>query len=1040
MIDRLYIKYLMTCLLATLLLTACSDDIFNDGSTESNGMQFSISTIEMGDEMIGLGETRSASSLTADRFVEHVLEGDNPSGLKVHREPLPLVGIHRGAANMPVAATRAAANEVVSTTGTNFHDSLTIWGYTNNNTELFDQILLTKVRNWRNSVEWPYRQGDYMKFYAVAPSLEEINMSATAATYTAAPTLTYTLPEEVSEMRDVLYGESDNISIASGPTGSVTTNPQQENLGKDNKFIDLRFRHILTAIRFSQGTIPANLTITEISVTGINTKGTYHPASNDAATGTDGTWSDLGTSGTYAIETSWVGTGSSGSENVYIDHDVIMFMLPQAVPAEAKLQITLSENLGGGSTKSHTLTCSISGDVWKKGYTVNYKITIGRLKEGYYFTAEDATSLEHSNTVVNSSLGVHSYYLYSDYSSGTKSDSYSPVTWDVNGYSTTVGGTYAIGNKPTWLTEFRGVPYDSYYAGGNDATASFTVARQEMAVSTSHDVVLSENSKAGAASSLDLSTHNPDRTEKGTTETANCYIVNRSGSYKFPLVYGNKTTEETEADCFKDHTGTTISHRLIKDQITAKNSGFTYELIEGDKYKKVEYVWDAAATASDGGVFLRGSLLWQDVPNLIKTGSVSALSSSNEMQFEVGNSTPGNAVIALQARKKITYYKKVGGAYDFDETQGNSGYGVADEWETLWTWHIWMTDEWYKNDGTENGISYDTYYVNGTESGSGKHIASLKNSTGDEIAQILPVNLGWVPDEMDFGLYKPREIWVELKQTGSEDTTKVKITQEARQTLYTGTGTVYQWGRPTAFPAFRTVDGKLRTIYDIDGNDITNRFVMAQTSNPGDAIGKPYEILQWETNQNAWFDVGSADYATANAMWNSTTKTVYDPCPPGFRVPPVSIFTGFSKKGTTVVNEAEKLNMWPDSLDLNGVTQKNGERSKGGYFYCTPNETERYGKMVYMPATGEWHGNKTVGTLMSDITMQLNNINGIYWTADYKQDASSQACGLWITPEYTFSAGTADKPVIGFFDKDHKFNYYSSVRAIRPMKIVKIGE
>jgi hypothetical protein len=169
-------------------------------------------------------------------------------------------------------------------------------------------------------------------------------------------------------------------------------------------------------------------------------------------------------------------------------------------------------------------------------------------------------------------------------------------------------------------------------------------------------------------------------------------------------------------------------------------------------------------------------------------------------------------------------------------------------------------------------------------------------------------------------------------------------------------------------------------------------------------------------------------------MWNSDSKTVYDPCPPGFRVPPVNIFTGFSKTGATVVNEAEKLNMWKEKPDLNGVTQKNGERSKGGYFYCNPNETERYGKMVYMPATGEWHGNKTVGTLMSDATMQLNNINGIYWTSDYSKDGSSKACGLWITPEYSYADGTADKPVIGFFGTGNKFNYYGSVRAIRPMK------
>ena len=1022
MIDRLYIKYLMTCLLATLLLTACSDDIFNDGATESNGLQFSISTVEMGDEMIGLGETRSAASSAADRFVEHALKGDNPYGLKVHREPLPLVGIHRGAANMPAAATRAAANEVVSTTGTNFHDSLTIWGYTNNDTVLFDQILLTKVRNWRNSVEWPYGQGRYMKFYAVAPSLEEINMSATTGAYTAAPTLTYTLPENVNEMRDVLYGESDNISIASGPTGSVTTNPQQENLGKDNKFIDLKFRHILTAIRFSQGTIPDNLTITEISVTGINTKGTYHPASNDAATGTDGTWSDLGTLGTYAIETSWVGTGSSGSENVYIDKDVIMFMLPQAVPAEAKLQITLSEK-DGGSTKSHTLTCSINGDVWKKGYTVNYKITIGRLKEGYYFTAEDATPLEHSNTVVNSSLKVDSYYLYSDYSSGTKSDSYSPVTWDVVGYySTTKDGKYNKDKKPTWLTEFRGIPDESHYAGGNDATASFTVARQEMTVSTSHDVVLSENSNGadgkGTADSWDLSTKTPNGDDhSGNPETANCYIINRSGSYKFPLVYGNKTSYGAEVSCFKDHTGATISHRLIKDQINAIG-----EINNGDGTKS-RYVWESAPNVAKGiPSCLRAVLLWQDVPNLIS--SVSALSDNEIIQFSVGNSTPGNAVIALQGRL-LTYT-------DWNGTGAVSGLVNDDVWHTFWTWHIWMTDEVYANDGTEDGNSFDTYYVNGTESGSGEHIASLKNSTGDEVAQILPVNLGWVPDEMDFGLYKPREIWVELKQTGSGETTKVKITQEARQTLYTGTGTVYQWGRPTAFPAFRRVDGSSRTIYDIDGNDITSRFVMAQTSNPGDAIGKPYEILQWETNQNAWFDIAGSEYATA--MWNSDSKTVYDPCPPGFRVPPVSIFTGFSKTGATVVNEAEKLNMWQEEKDLNGVTQKNGERSKGGYFYCKPNETERYGKRVYMPATGEWHGNKTVGTQMSDITMQLNNINGIYWTSDYSKDGSSKACGLWITPEYSYADGTADKPVIGFFGTGNKFNYYGSVRAIRPMK------
>ena len=173
-------------------------------------------------------------------------------------------------------------------------------------------------------------------------------------------------------------------------------------------------------------------------------------------------------------------------------------------------------------------------------------------------------------------------------------------------------------------------------------------------------------------------------------------------------------------------------------------------------------------------------------------------------------------------------------------------------------------------------------------------------------------------------------------------------------------------------------------------------------------------------------------------MWNSTTKTVYDPCPPGFRVPPVSIFTGFSTTGASVENTANKLNMWVETTDANGVTQKSGERAKGGYFYCKPHTTtvpaaDRYGDMVYMPATGEFHGNKDPNTPLSGY--QLNNINGIFWTSDYSQTSDSKACFLWITPEQSFSAGTADKPVIGFFGTGNKQNYYGSVRQIRPMKI-----
>lgn len=1063
-------RILLACACAALL-AACTDTLYEESGKvggEQQGLQFAFSTTEMGDELMSIGAkgaTRSGAAAEADRFAEHRLLGANPYGLKVHRQPLPLVGIHHGAVRADLAEsehslTRAGANEVVATDGTNFHDSLTIWGYTNSGTELFDQILLTKVRNWRNSVEWPYNQGAYMKFYAVAPSLESINMSGsgpsenTPISYTQPPILTYTLPEKANELRDVLYGESDNISIAAGPEGTVTTDPKSEHLGKDNKFVRLNFRHITTAIRFSQGVIPRRLTVKSITLSGVYAKGTYNPATDDPATGTKGAWSGQDTERPYTVNTTWVGTGNTKSENAYIDGGMTLFMIPQTVPSGASLSITLIDT--GNHDKEHTITCSLAGDVWKKGYTVNYKITVGELEEGYYFTAE-SKELEHSNDPVTSTVDVHSYHLYTDYSSGTGVNAYRPVKWIVDGYSTdaTIDGNtvFALDKKPTWLTDFHGVLDDTQYAGGNPATATFTVAKQEHERSANHGEVLYDN--IGVKSTVDLSTQNPDGSAKGTTETANCYIVNRIGTYRFPLVYGNKTTGTSdtpysEAACFKDHTGVTITFKLIEDQIKAKNSSFGYEQIEGDKYQREEYYWDGAAVASDGGRFLRGTLLWQDVwqddGGLITRNTVSAISSGNYMQFSIGKSYPGNAVIALQARKRIGYYTKSGDVYTLDTSQGVSGYGVADTWETLWTWHIWMTDEVYKNDGTSNGKEYDSFYINGSTADDSKadHIAQLKDKDDNGTYEILPVNLGWVPDNMNFGLYKPRKVTVQLKQADGKgdapETATVTITQHARQDLYTGTGTVYQWGRPTAFPAVHNIAGTKRKIYDIDGNDITDQFVLAQATHAGDAIGQPFHVLQTSGSSNTWFDVSSADY-TANAMWNSTKKTVYDPCPPGFRVPKASIFYGFSlAEGTTgsaktVLSDGTKLNIFPDATDGNGVTQKSGATNKGGYFFLKAGSNDRYDPVVYMPATGEWHGNKAVGTKLSDTSEQLNQPAGLYWTSDYHNNGNTQACGLWITPDRSSTSGTADKPIIGFFDEaTHKFNYYSSVRAIRPMK------
>ena len=1028
------------------LLSSCSDDLFDtNDSNGTNGMQLNISTIEMADDLVSIGGTRSsgqaASTDKNDNYLAHILQGYNPYNMKAHRMPLPLVGIHSKAASAghtgQFGQTRASIDDIATTT--NFHDSLTVWGFTDSDLTLYDQILVKKITNWRTGVQWPYRSGDsYMKFYALSPSLESTDVTITTdPAYETKPQFRYKLPDTAGEMVDLLYGESSNISIQTGPTGTTAGDPWQENLGKDNKIIDMQFRHILTAVRFSQGVIPAGLTITNIELQGVPTTAEYNPNTIDLETGTDGAWSDWAGSASYNINTNFEGSAGSG---VYIDNNQVFFMLPQTVGSGVRLNITLKD-ANTDASKTHTLSCSLTGDVWKKGYTVNYMITIGEVEQGYYFTAELAgTEVEHSNSVSEGSFHIHSYRNYLDYSTGTGVDSHHDVHWSVSGYSTTGEAGSYVSTKPTELTWIRSVDGVSTghgdYEGGDNATVNFSLFPQEPTKEAGHDDVLGSNTLASA---LDLSTHKPTGGDSDGTETANCYIVNRPGTYSFPLVYGNKTTGTAgypapEAACFKDHTGATISYKLIKDQMEAKNSGFAREAVEGG-YKAIEYFWDASTLLSDGERYIRAKLIWQDVAGMIDNSSLSA--TTTNIGFQVKTSKPGNAVIALQIRKKITYYTTIDGDV-VNTSLGNSGYDVG-PWETLWTWHIWMTDEVYANTGES-----DSKYLNwnGTD-----HVVSLYQADGTtEVAKILPVNLGWVPDEMDFNFYSERNGWVELKQEDSNNTIHVQIKQHARQPLVTGTGTFYQWGRPTAFPAVRNVAGTARTIYDIENNDISDQFELAAATNPGDAISKPYYVLQGTPRgdpngpQDSWFDVTNSAYT--NALWNTASKTVYDPCPRGFRMPAASIFYGFTQTKTTVVDVSGKLNMYPE---VSG--QKNGERSKGGYFYVKKftDETNpaRYDQMVYMPATGQFHGNKAVGNKLNAASgSQLDNANGIYWTADYfnthdagTEKAKRQGCGLWITPEQTFSAGTAEKPVFGFFNaSDHKMDYYGTLKAIRPRK------
>lgn len=145
---------------------------------------------------------------------------------------------------------------------------------------------------------------------------------------------------------------------------------------------------------------------------------------------------------------------------------------------------------------------------------------------------------------------------------------------------------------------------------------------------------------------FDLSFYNPGTGSITQNQnTANCYVVNSPGTYKFPLVYGNAIKDgapNTNAYTAINVSGSTVLNSLRRHDGIAisdpwiKNNGITVS---------------------------SASILWQDVQNLVTDVSVDG----DYVIFRINKETiqQGNCVITAK------------------NTQGT----------VVWSWHIWVTDE-----------------------------------------------------------------------------------------------------------------------------------------------------------------------------------------------------------------------------------------------------------------------------------------------------------------------------------------------------------
>ena len=452
------------------------------------------------------------------------------------------------------------------------------------------------------------------------------------------------------------------------------------------------------------------------------------------------------------------------------------------------------------------------------------------------------------------------------------------VAWKVVGYDADGDGTFSMSEKPAWLTSLSKTEGD----GGTAADQGTATLRKDI---TDHLAIrnkaLKDATALGSASApYDLSLHNV----QGATiarSTANSYVISAPGHYRIPLVYGN-AIENGNNNSSSYQTSNTGTYILSNFQ---DHAGHAID----DPW--IEKTHGGANSGVNGA-----EVVWADAANLVHSPSIVHVGGEGFLDFEVtaADIQSGNAVVAV--------------------TKGSAGSKTV-----LWSWHLWFApkDALDKIKVT-NHQNKDYYFTKET--------------------------LGWKLIQWRSSTYtSARTVKVKVEQTvannGAKAYTVINITQNPGG-VKEGATTLYQWGRKDAFPgvdASKLAANSHFTQNAGDNMSITN------------GIQHPDKFYIWGSSWYSapptgytYYNLWSADN-TVTGGWkigndNPVVKTVYDPCPIGFKMPANNAFTGFTANGQN------NGTMNVDGTDNSQTYQNNF----GHNFWTSSSKTAT----IYFPASG----------------------------------------------------------------------------------------
>lgn len=586
--------------------------------------------------------------------------------------------------------------------------------------------------------------------------------------------------------------------------------------------------------------------------------------------------------------------------------------------------------------------------------------------------------------------------FYSVVSYRDSSNVLQPLVWKVTGYSVNPDGPFKMSNQPDWMA-LRGDDYtdetdpwdypwgagtrmkDPVYAGSgslvgysNFDPSTFVEYKASAAdlgvrpldrnwgppvayscrdLAGSFYYPASHPSKPNEAYAYDLSCHDVygnlypgyKNGEKGVApyETANCYVVSAPGWYRFPLVYGcgyrkgsvyskAYTGPDSGANLmtggFLNHAGQQITSPWITDKVDVKSVG----------------------------------IVWEDARGLIGH-----------------QSTTDKEELKPFVHDKYIYF------YVNQIAQGNALVSALDASGTVvWSWHIWAV--------TDPG---ETLKVVGLESNQ----TISTNADYDAVIKQSIYGTNWYWKETDLGQHgmesadeTERYCFVEFTQyfRGKEIKKVVRRFQQSGLSDLSNNHTpYYQWGRKDPIR-----DDDINVHYSS-----TSPGVMTSIQHPDWFFeGTPDEMFTHIRYDNLWNagitlapTTNHADGTSTGSLDRRVVKTIYDPSPPGFKMPNLYGFSGVNPYGTIehkVIKNSGKNNVMKD-INVTYVDQTSWHSGYidfySGYNAAEPQRRDKSSETIRFYYKRRLGGDTNNPGILGQVRWDsIDERRGHYWTSE----------------------------------------------------------